>query len=442
MTWREGRIVGLVTGRLAPLTRLGWGVADQGVSSLGNFAFSILVAKALSPGDFGAFAIVWFTYGMILNASRGLSTDPLVVRFSHTDTASWRGAVRASAGTAVSVGLLAGVLCVGVGLALPQPVGIGILVLGVGLPGLLLQDASRFASFAAGRPVLAFVNDLVWTVLQTCGAVALLLTGRTSVATATLTFGLTASVAALVGLAQLRIMPHLGQVRWWLRTQRSLALRYAVENTSISGARQLRMSLLGVIAGLAAVGQVRAAEIFMGPFMVILMGVAQVAVPEGVRMLRHSPHRLLRFSLLLGSVQALAACSWGLAMFVLVPRGLGDLLLGGLWTGAYALLLPVAVNMVVGCFENGAITGVRALGAARHSLRAQLSNAALYVVGGVGGAVLDGARGSCWGVAAATTIATSIWWSRLVRALREHQAGITGDGSPSYPTAVAVKEAQ
>jgi O-antigen/teichoic acid export membrane protein len=444
----EGRWVASATGRLAPLTRLGWGVADQGVSSLGNFAFSILLAKALSPNDFGAFTIAWVTYGMILNASRGLATDALVVRFSHTDTASWREAVRASSGTALAVGVAAGVLCVGAGLVLPDPVGTGILVLGLVLPGLLLQDAWRFASFAAGRPALAFVNDLVWGVLQTAAAAALLVTGQATVGTASLAFGGTAAVAALVGWFQLRVAPHVGKVRHWYVTQRSLSVRYAIENTSISGARQLRMSLLGVVAGLAAVGQVRAAEILMGPFMVILMGVAQVAVPEGVRVLQRSPHRLLRFSLLLGSVQALAACTWGVLMFLLVPRGLGELLLGDLWVGAYALLLPVLVNMAVGCFENGAQTGVRALGASRHSLAAQLSNAALYLVGGVGGAVLDGARGSCWGVAAATTIATVIWWRRLFRALREHQAGSGGvtvhppPPSPPHPSPMTVKETQ
>jgi O-antigen/teichoic acid export membrane protein len=439
---REGRVVALATGRLAPVTRLGWGVADQGVSSLGNFAFSILMAKALSPSDFGAFTIAWVTYGMILNASRGLATDPLVVRFSHTDVASWRAAVRASTGTAVSVGLVSGLLCVAIGSVLPEPVGTGILVLGLVLPGLLLQDAWRFAAFAAGRPVLAFVNDVVWAVLQSGVALALLVSDTASVATASLAFGGTATVAALVGWIQLRVAPHPGLVRQWLVTQRSLAARYAIENTSISGARQLRMSLLGVIVGLAAVGQVRAAEILMGPFMVILMGIAQVAVPEGVRVLKRSPHRLIRFSLLLGSVQATAAVVWGLLMFVLVPRGLGELLLGDLWPGAYALLLPVLVNMAVGCFESGAQTGVRALGASRHSLAAQLSNAALYVVGGVGGAVLDGARGSCWGVAAATTIATVIWWSRLIRALREYEARSGDDGSPAEASVVTVEENQ
>lgn len=437
-----GRLVAVTTGRFAPMARLGWGVADQGVSSLGNFVFSILVAKSLSPNDFGAFALTWVTYGMLLNLSRGLATDPLVVRFSHCDHAAWRGAVQASTGTAVAVGAVSGVACIGVGSVLSQPLGTAVMALGLVLPGLLLQDALRFASFAAGRPAVAFANDLVWAVLQTACAAALYMTGHLTVGTATLAFGVTALVAALVGWLQLRVLPHLSRVRWWFVTQRSLAVRYAAENLSISGARQLRMTLLGVIAGLAAVGQVRAAEILMGPFMVILMGVSQVAVPEGVRVLQRSGHRLLRFSLLLGSVQALAACAWGAMMFVLVPRGLGELLLGELWVGAYALLLPVLINMVVGCFENGAMTGVRALGAARHSLAAQLSNAALYVVGGVGGAVLDGARGSCWGVACATTIATGIWWSRLFRAYHEHQFNETRDEPSSRAPVVAVQEAQ
>jgi len=37
--------------------------------------------------------------------------------------------------------------------------------------------------------------------------------------------------------------------------------------------------MLGAVAGLAAVGYVRASEILMGPFLVLLMGLSQVAVP-------------------------------------------------------------------------------------------------------------------------------------------------------------------
>jgi O-antigen/teichoic acid export membrane protein len=428
----------VTTGRFRPVARLGWGVADQGVSSLGNFTFSVIVAKSLSATEFGAFAIAWVTYGVILNASRGLATDPLVVRFSNADRTSWRRGVEAASGVSLLVGVASGLGCVAVGGVLPQPMGSAILALGFVLPGLLLQDAWRFASFTAGRPAVAFVNDLVWASLQMAAAAALYLSSNVTVGTATLAYGGTALVAAGVGWVQLRVPPRPRLARWWFSTQRSLAIRYAAENLSISGARQLRMVLLGMIAGLAAVGDVRAAEVLMGPFMVVLMGVAQVAVPEAVRVLNRPQHRLLRFSLLMGSVQALAACLWGAAMLVLVPQGLGEMLLGGLWVGAYALLVPIMINMAVGCFENGAVTGVRALGAARHSLAAQLSNSALYLVGGVGGAFIDGARGSCWGVVAATTIATAIWWRRLFRAYHEFEADEADEAAHRDPREPAV----
>src|SRR5215831_7927151 len=80
--------------------RLGWGLADQAVSSLTNFAVSIYVARTLGAAQFGAFSLAYVTYSFALNASRGLATDPLLVRFSGTDASSWRRAVRKCTGTA------------------------------------------------------------------------------------------------------------------------------------------------------------------------------------------------------------------------------------------------------------------------------------------------------------------------------------------------------
>lgn len=420
--------------RVAALGRLGWGVFDQGVSSLGNFAFSIVVAKALSPDAFGAFAIAYVTYGVLINASRGLATDPMVVRFSGAVTPAWRRAVSAASATALGVGVLGGLGCIAIGLLLPGDVRGALVALGLVLPGLLLQDSWRFAFFSSGRPAHALVNDVVWCGLQLAAALTLLLSGLASVVTCVLAFGGTAALAAAFGWLQLRIWPRPGRIRSWLVSQRSLGARYVVENVSISGARQIRMSMLGVLAGLAAVGQVRAAEILMGPFMVVLMGIAQVAVPEAVRVVQRAPQHLGRFCFALGGVQAVAATAWGGLMFVLVPLGLGEALLGEIWVGAFALLLPVLLNMTIGCFESGAITGVRALGASRHSLAAQLSNATLYVVGGTAGAALDGARGSCWGVAGATAIATVIWWAKLHQARQEHEHLLRADQHPSLAT--------
>ena len=52
--------------------RLSWGVVDQAVGSVSNFALSLYVAREFGPRAFGAFSLAFITFTVILNASRGL----------------------------------------------------------------------------------------------------------------------------------------------------------------------------------------------------------------------------------------------------------------------------------------------------------------------------------------------------------------------------------
>src|SRR5215211_3072938 len=98
-------------GSRSAATRLGWGVADQAVSSITNFALGIVMARTLGAADFGAFGLVWVTYGVILNLSRGLATDPLTVRYSGPLDDRWRSATGRAASTATVLGLVVGAIC-------------------------------------------------------------------------------------------------------------------------------------------------------------------------------------------------------------------------------------------------------------------------------------------------------------------------------------------
>lgn len=409
------------------LRRLGWGVADQGISSLANFVLGIVVARSLDAERLGAFTLAYVTFSFVLSASRGISTDPLMVRFSGARPAAWSRAVSAASGTAMLNGFVAGAVCVLVGLLLPATVGPGFVALGVGLPGILLQDSYRFAFFSAGKGSRAFVNDLVWGVLQVLAVGGLLLAGRVTVVTSLLVFGGTATLAAGFGYLQSGIAPRPRLVRAWLVDHKALGGRYLVENVS-GGARQVRMTVVGLVAGLAAIGQIRAAEILTGPFLVLLSGVSQVSVPEAKSVLSRAPERLTRFCLFLASLQASAAVLWGVFAIVFLPLGLGELLLGRNWAGAQALLLPVMVTLVLSCFVIGAGAGVRALGASRRSMPTQLTSDALYLVGGSIGAAVGGAWGSCWGVALSAVVSLCLWWYQLRRALDDHLAS---EGSPA-----------
>ena len=70
-------------------------------------------------------------------------------------------------------------------------------------------------------------------------------------------------------------------------------------------------SVLGVVAGIAAVGYLRGAEILMGPFRGDPSGVSQVAVPEAARVFHRNSRRLPRFCAVLGGAQALTALGLG-----------------------------------------------------------------------------------------------------------------------------------
>jgi O-antigen/teichoic acid export membrane protein len=403
--------------------RFGWGLADQAVSSLTNFAVSLYVAHRLGPAQLGAFSLAYVTYAFVLNASRGLATDPLLVRFSGAELPAWRRAVTSCTGTALGVGLLAGLGMLGAAALLHGTSRIAFLAIGLTMPGLMLQDSWRYAFFALGRGGQAFLNDMIWALVMVPGLFYLRVSGTENVFWFILVWGSAATVAAGVGPLQAQVVPRLADAWKWVSEHRDLAFRYLTVNTSNSGTAQLRAYGLGALAGLAAVGYVQAANLLMGPFLVVLMGISLVTVPEAARVLRTSPHHLRLFCLLLSCGIAVAALAWSGAILVLLPRGLGHLLLRSLWHKTYPLVVPLTIAIMAQCFADGAAAGLRALGSAGRNVRAQLIQSATFVVFALLGAARYGALGAVAGSAVATVLAALLWWWHLRAALREAGLG-------------------
>ena len=399
--------------------RLGWGVADQAVSSLTNYAVVLYIARSLGAKQFGAFSLAYVTYGFALNASRGLSTDSLMVRFSGTDLRTWRRAVASCTGTATLVGLATGACALVAAALLHGTAKLGFLALGLTLPGLLLQDSWRYSFFALGRGSQALLNDMVWGLTLLPALALLQRTHHVDVFWCVFAWGAAAGVAAVVGPWQARVVPGLAGAQGWMSRHRDLGLRYLAENTTNSGSVQLRAYGVGFILGLAAVGYVQAASTLMGPFMVIFFGLGLVTVPEAARVLRRSPRQLPRFCQVIGGALAAAAFIWGAALLVALPQGLGDLLLGPLWRPTYPLILPLTISLMGGCVSAGAGTGLHALAAARRSLLATVIAAASLVPCALVGAVAGGAVGTMWGSAAAGWIGALLFWWQLRAALKE-----------------------
>ena len=401
--------------------RMGWGLADQIVSSLTNFAISIYVVHSLGAAQFGAFSLAYVTFGFALNASRGLATDPLMVRFSGTDPPTWQRAAARCTGTATNTGLIIGAFVLVAAVALSGAARSAFLALGLTLPLLLLQDSWRYSFFALGRGSQAFLNDCIQAVTLFPALYLLNKTGHGDVFWFVFAWGATAGIAALAGPWQARVVPRLSGAWEWVSGQRDLGPRYLLEGTSASLSLQLRTYALGAILGLASLGAVQASYTLFGPMTILFLGISLVAIPEAARVLRRSPRHLPHFCMLVSGGLAGTGLLWGLVVLVAVPRGLGAWLLGPIWRATYPLIIPQMVYVVSQGIGYGSSIGLHALGASRRSLRAALIWAVLFLVLAVGGALLWGAEGTMWG-AACTPVVTAVYgWWQLRIAMRQHQ---------------------
>ena len=380
---------------------------------------NIYIVRHLGAVQYGAFALAYVTYGFALQASRGLATDPLLVRYSGRDLSTWRWAVSKAAGTATLVGLVGGCLLLITAAFLDGPTRMAFLALGVTLPLLMLQDSWRFAFFALGRGSQAFLNDSVWAFGLVVALVYLRYAGLSNVFWYVFAWGATAGIGAAVGLFQTRVIPRPFGAREWLSRQRDLGFRYLVEGTSYSAAALVRNYSIGLILGLTALGYIQAANTLMGPFQVILYGLALATLPEAIRILKRSPRHMMVFCVCCSVGLTLIALAWGVTLLIALPRGLGQWLLGPIWKPTYELVLPTTLFTMGGCVSAGAATYMRALGAARRSVRAALFTSLSFLVGSIVGAVEGGALGAVRGAAAAAFLGSLVYWWQLRATLRE-----------------------
>jgi O-antigen/teichoic acid export membrane protein len=399
--------------------RLGWGVADQALSSATNFGVGIVVARSLPREEFGAFSLVFTTYLVVLGVSRSTTSEPLLVRFSQVRRGEWQQGTRASSGAALVLGLGGGVLSLVVGLAVGGPLGDGLIALGATLPGLLVQDAWRLAFFADTRGRSAFLNDAVWVVFLVLGFVLIESWDLQSVGWYTLFWGASAGLAALAGSVQCGVIPHAMSVRAWWRRQKDLARQFVGEFVVRSGGTQLITYAVGGILGFTAVGALRAGQILLGPFNILFQGLWLVVIPEQVRLLRIGRSRLRSATMRISFALAGSALVYGLVA-QLIPSEIGTALLGPSWKGARSVVLPLAVSMSGLGAVMGSASALRALGAARRSLQARAVTTLLLAIGGIIGAIVGGAVGTALGMAAGYWIGAAFWWMQFLVALDEY----------------------
>jgi O-antigen/teichoic acid export membrane protein len=429
----EAKVVSVAAGRLGAVgspaqwlrkisivRRLGWGLMDQAVSSLTNVAVSLLLVRELAPAQFGAYGLAYITYGFALSASRGISTEPLMVRFSGTKLAVWRRAVAGCTATALITGLIAGVLALAAAAVLHGTISAAFTALGLTFPGLMLQDSWRYSFFALGRGSQALLNDLIWGATMVPGLIFLREIRHTTVFWVVFVWGATAGIAALAGPLQAKVIPNLMEGLSWIARHRDIGFRFLAEGTVSNAGGQLRGYGVGLFLGLAAVGYIQAVGTLIGPMTIMFQAMSLVLIPEAARVLRRAPARLGLFCVLVSAGLAVIAIAWGAVLLILLPHGLGQLAIGKIWRPSYPVVLPTMAAVLAQAVTTGGFAGLHALGAAQRSLRVMLLGTTAFVGLSVGGAIIwrtDTA--TIWGTAISGWILCALTWQHFVKAHAE-----------------------
>lgn len=398
--------------------RAAWGLADQAFSSITNFALSSIVARNTTPSEFGAFALIFSTYILLLGVVRSFSTLPLLVRYSAVEDEDWSDGARRATGWAIVGGLAGAAISAALALVFRSASG-PLLALGLCLPGLMLQETWRLAFVARGKPAAALVNDIVWALVLAPSLVLALSVEADSATPFILAWGLSGTVAGLFGMLQAGFLPHPRGVVHWTRTHWDISSRQLGEFATLSGSNQFVMYAAAAVGGTVAAGALRAGQVLLGPLRTAYQGVWFVALSEFVRILKRRPGSLWRAAAGVSLLLGFGGLAYG-ALFIVFGNELGPLLLGPTWENARPLMLPLTINLATSGFWMGPNVGLRALQEPSRSLRVRLAIGAITVLGGIVGVMVYGASGAAWGLAVSGVIGVGLWWWQFGVALRHH----------------------
>lgn len=411
------------------MRRGAWGVADKSLSSLTNFALSVVVARSVTLREFGAFTLAFATYGIALGASFAIVSGPLSIRFSDCDVAEWRRGCRLGTGAALAVSIFMGGACMAVALSLSQPLQGTLIVLGLSMPLLILQDCWRHAFFASGEPFSSFLLDLIWAACQFPVFFVLMMRGTSSVVPFVIAWGGSAALAAAVGMLKGRALPDVAHALSWWREQRDLIPGHFGDFIIRNGTEKVSVYTIAAIAGLSATGAIRGMTLLLAPVEVVFQGLVPVKVPDAVRTVNRDPDRLWRWSIRLSLAFTGVALAYAVAM-LFFPDSLGKILLKDTWNATAGLLVIGALSQAGHAANIGAMVGMRALGDARRLFNARLFVGPFTTLGTIAGAVMGAAPGAVVGGGITAWISAAVYWKHFHSAMS--QRGLPIGRAPTF----------
>lgn len=365
-------------------------ILDQGLSSGTNMVVTIAIAVLLPRDAFGIFAVAYLAYGLAVAGSAAVISSELVL-----NRGAERQRLHVISGSLVAAAVL-GAVCaatLAVWAFVAGDLRNALLVLAATMPLLLVQDLLRSASSLIHRIELAALSDFIWLALSVSSIVVahhLYPEGDPAVYVAC--WAVSGCVSVLMFVPLVKRLPAPDMSRFMRRD--FLGYRFVWEYLALRALSQGLTLSLGAMAGVGANAAVRGAATLFGPMTVLITAVASFG-PALV--LRLDPRRRSR-AMTLGAA-ILAGCAAALTIaFLLVPRGVGEDILGDSWTVAHEMVPPIGVQNIFTAISTVAFLALRVV-EPRSTLRLRLVGLILLVPSFFVGYWTAGSVGAVWGLA-------------------------------------------
>lgn len=255
------------------LASISWSTVDQILSALSNFVIMVAVTRTTGAEGLGQFAVAFSAYLVVLGFSRSLISQPLL---AHPHTAA-RKAENATVTLTLAFACMGAIVVAGVGVALGRP---AMLVAAASLPVTLFQDLLRFQAFRRKKPRLAALADGGWLIGSLLAWPVITTASSPSVA-----LGCWAGAALLGTLAGwLALRPGIAgpraAVAWWRRDTRGLAIPLTFDSILSTISTLGLVFIVAWMIGDAALGVLRAGQVYFGPLGTLFTAFSIFAVPH------------------------------------------------------------------------------------------------------------------------------------------------------------------
>ncbi|WP_210509054.1 hypothetical protein [Naasia sp. SYSU D00057] len=379
------------------------------------------MARIVSPTEYGAFALAFTIYSLVVAVGQALTGQVAVIRYSGA-TSGMRGSVVAAAGgAAITIGGVAALVVLACASFLGMPLSTVLVATAVALPALTLQDFVRTVLIAFGTPARAFFNDLLWTGLWATAFAVLFVVGVDVVVPFVIGWGASAVLAAAVGMWQAGAAPAPLKAVTWVRLHWDTAVPLLANAFVVMGALQVAFLLIAAIGALEDVGALRAAQTLLGPLNILGFAASSFAVPEIVRG-NFGRRGLLYVAVSMSAVLVIVTGVWG-GLLMLLPDFVGAEILGATWQGAREVLPGLIIYSAAIAATSGATAVMRALDRPRSALLVSILLGPSVVLFSLLGVIWAGAVGAAIGFAVGAAVVIPPCWVLLMRDVRQGRRG-------------------